>query len=145
MRPSSARICSVTISFHPTHPHVVRLFERGLAEYLRHFNPRAPRGVRPSMPRGAAQTPLFQPAHSVWSATFLMYPPRADQTHFNPRTPCGVRSYKTRVWDKGFLISTRALRVECDPQNLFVYIASAKFQPAHSVLSATNHCCSAID
>ena len=78
------------------------------------FNPRTPYGVRPSQEIFLNCSSVFQPTHSIRSAT---------------------SSNCCYCYDK--LISTHALHTECDNSFLRMFSKSKIFQPTHSIRSAT--------
>ena len=107
-----------------------------------HFNPRTPRGVRPTFgdflilsrnfnprtPRGVRQKPrikryiqwLFQSTHPARGATLVLAASGMTIIHFNPRTPRGVRQQtlpKSRefAW-LNLLICTRGRRLSIQKQ-----------------------------
>ena len=57
---------------------------------IANFNPRAPRGARPSLERIRSFLLRFQSTRPARGATRCRWPPRASR-YFNPRAPRGAR------------------------------------------------------
>ena len=103
----------------------------------RNFNPRAPCGARPAIPRSSVSIALFQSTRPLRGATMLVrlqqhrrpqfqstHPLRGATSastylslvdvHFNPRTPCGVRPNAAKEFSEYEYISIHAPLAGCD-------------------------------
>ena len=78
---------------------------------MRHFNPRAPYGARPSTTNETTWAALFQSTRPIRGATRRYDLPAGTQLYFNPRAPYGARQYMAVKADNDVLFqSTRPIR-----------------------------------
>ena len=76
-----------------------------------HFNPRAPCGARPRKSNNCGLSYRFQPTRPLRGATWNKIPSNFVNADFNPRAPCGARHQPTQAGvDHAAFQPTRPLR-----------------------------------